>query len=141
MIVTWNKKDQEHLPTQEATISEELLDEHIETRFSQAKELYKDGFENANPGQLEAAMTVFYELWQNERLQMCRTDRHKGILFECSFHLAEILQQKDEKLKALKFYFKAVQIRPKDFESWTRMGDLFYMIGIEKLKGCKKALE
>ncbi|CAI2365186.1 unnamed protein product [Moneuplotes crassus] len=144
MIVTWGKEaaNQSESAIQGQNVSEELLDEHIETRFRKAKQYFEEAFENADEEKLQSSLTVFNELFANERLQACRTERHKTILFESSFHLAEIHQEKRSISQALKYYFKSVQIRGNHIESWTKMGDLFYsQDSVDKPHMKKKALD
>ena len=143
MIVTWKQpKCTNELFIGKNNVSEELLDEKIETHFKLALHSYSDNYQKEDEVQLENSYSNFYRLVVNPRLQALATDRHKVVLFESYFHLAKIMGKKRLLVQALKFYLAAVKIRENHKECWFNMGEIFYSQGSpETPQYRKKALD
>ena len=121
MILTWKHG------TKKDTISEELLDEKIEVSFSQAQQYFETGNKTSDWDRLEKSYMEFQGLVSNSRLLSLSTDRHKVVLFESYYHIAEILYLKKLPTESLKNYLKAVQIRDTHMDCWFKMGEIFMM--------------
>lgn len=119
MIVTWKHSENKNV------ISEELLDEKIENTFSQAKLYFDEGKKVHEWEKYELAERNFNNLVTNPRLLALSTDRHRVVLFETHYHLAEILLIKDLQIEAMKHYLEAVKIREDHKDSWFKMGEIF----------------
>jgi tetratricopeptide (TPR) repeat protein len=105
MIVTWKPSG-----GKSGKVSEELLDENIEVTFKEALELFGKAKQTQDSRFYQSAYGNLKDLIENDRLLTLSTDRHKHVLFETYYHLAEILNFRGEDVKAMRFYLKAIQI-------------------------------
>ena len=118
MIQTWK------IENKTSHVSEELLDEKIEVTFTQAKSLFTSGKQNLDIESLNRAFDNFNELAINKRLLALSTDRHKVILFDTYYCLAEVHYIKDNYSEAMQLYLKAVRIRDDHRDWWFKMGEI-----------------
>lgn len=104
----------------------------LETTFKKGIDIFLEATRNGvNFEEIEKALIELKSLISNPRLLALKTDRHRIVLFETYYYVAEILNYKQNDLQALKFYLSAVKINSNHTDTWFKIGELFWSTALK----------